>query len=239
MPLSNEDAPRIPWRTPAERSSAHAFTHPRRRPNGWSRSAASTASATPTSRPSSPSPRPACTTTSPARPTSAKRSSRATRDASLRRWMQSTQTLSNAPAKLAAYATSTQRCYASERMCLCGMLAAEYETLPGPIRRAVIDFLRRQRGVARNHTRAGPPRRHPELPRLRRMHRPKHRQRPRGRAARRPPVRSRGALRISRQTTPRGARGRINIDGGRGTRFETCHRLAANRRAARRALCRC
>ncbi len=49
--------------------------------------------------------------------------------------------LSNAPAKLAAYANLYAEVLREERMCLCGMLAAEYETVPGPIRRAVIDFL--------------------------------------------------------------------------------------------------
>ncbi|HSO97722.1 MAG TPA: TetR/AcrR family transcriptional regulator [Solirubrobacteraceae bacterium] len=46
----------------------------------------------------------------------------------------------NAYAKLEAYA----RLYASvlhgKRMCMCGILAAEYQTLPGPMRAAVIRF---------------------------------------------------------------------------------------------------
>jgi TetR/AcrR family transcriptional regulator, transcriptional repressor for nem operon len=47
----------------------------------------------------------------------------------------------DAPAKLAAYANLYAEVLREERMCLCGMLAAEYETVPGPIRSAVIDFL--------------------------------------------------------------------------------------------------
>ncbi len=46
-----------------------------------------------------------------------------------------------APAKLAAYADLYAEVLRDERMCLCGMLAAEYETIPGPIRGAVVRFL--------------------------------------------------------------------------------------------------
>ena len=35
---------------------------------------------------------------------------------------------------------STPTCCAGKRMCLCGMLAAEYETLPEPMRDAVLRF---------------------------------------------------------------------------------------------------
>jgi TetR/AcrR family transcriptional repressor of nem operon len=49
--------------------------------------------------------------------------------------------LASAPAKLAAYAELYAEVLREERMCLCGMLAAEYETVPGPIRGAVIGFL--------------------------------------------------------------------------------------------------
>jgi TetR/AcrR family transcriptional repressor of nem operon len=44
-------------------------------------------------------------------------------------------------AKLAAYAGLYADVLRGQRMCLCGMLAAEYETLPAPIRDAVISFL--------------------------------------------------------------------------------------------------
>jgi TetR/AcrR family transcriptional regulator, transcriptional repressor for nem operon len=43
-------------------------------------------------------------------------------------------------AKLAAYANLYAGALSGQRMCLCGMLAAEYETLPEPIRDAVVTF---------------------------------------------------------------------------------------------------
>jgi TetR/AcrR family transcriptional regulator, transcriptional repressor for nem operon len=46
-----------------------------------------------------------------------------------------------APAKLAAYANLYAEVLRAERMCLCGMLAAEYEIIPSPIRGAVVGFL--------------------------------------------------------------------------------------------------
>src|ERR1700749_2593189 len=45
-----------------------------------------------------------------------------------------------AGAKLAAHARLYQRVLTDRRMCLCGMLAAEYQTLPQPMRDAVISF---------------------------------------------------------------------------------------------------
>ncbi len=48
---------------------------------------------------------------------------------------------SNAPAKLAAYADLYAEVLREERMCLCGMLASEYESIAGPMRSAVIKFL--------------------------------------------------------------------------------------------------
>jgi TetR/AcrR family transcriptional regulator, transcriptional repressor for nem operon len=45
-----------------------------------------------------------------------------------------------APAKLEAYAGLYSDVLRGRRMCLCGMLAAEYRTLPKPIRDAVIRF---------------------------------------------------------------------------------------------------
>jgi TetR/AcrR family transcriptional repressor of nem operon len=50
-------------------------------------------------------------------------------------------TAARAPAKLAAYADLYAEVLRDERMCLCGMLAAEYETIPSPIRAAVVRFL--------------------------------------------------------------------------------------------------
>jgi TetR/AcrR family transcriptional regulator, transcriptional repressor for nem operon len=45
-----------------------------------------------------------------------------------------------APAKLAAYARIYADVLGEKRMCLCGMLAAEYDTLPKPMRNAVLSF---------------------------------------------------------------------------------------------------
>jgi TetR/AcrR family transcriptional regulator, transcriptional repressor for nem operon len=47
----------------------------------------------------------------------------------------------HAPSKLLTYASLYTAVLREGRMCLCGMLAAEYETLPMPIRDAVISFL--------------------------------------------------------------------------------------------------
>jgi TetR/AcrR family transcriptional regulator, transcriptional repressor for nem operon len=49
--------------------------------------------------------------------------------------------LADPPAKLDAYAGLYADVLRERRMCLCGMLAAEYETLAEPIRDAVIGFL--------------------------------------------------------------------------------------------------
>ena len=46
----------------------------------------------------------------------------------------------DAPQKLAAYAQIYEGVLRDRRMCLCGMLAAEYETLPEPIREAILRF---------------------------------------------------------------------------------------------------
>ena len=46
-----------------------------------------------------------------------------------------------APAKLDAYAGLYADVLRGQRMCLCGMLAAEYQTLPDPMRDAVIAFI--------------------------------------------------------------------------------------------------
>ena len=45
-----------------------------------------------------------------------------------------------APAKLAAYAKLYADVLSEQRMCLCGMLAAEYPTLPQPMQAAVVGF---------------------------------------------------------------------------------------------------
>ena len=46
----------------------------------------------------------------------------------------------NAYAKLDAYASLYASVLHGKRMCMCGILAAEYQTLPGPMRAAVIRF---------------------------------------------------------------------------------------------------
>jgi TetR/AcrR family transcriptional regulator, transcriptional repressor for nem operon len=46
----------------------------------------------------------------------------------------------DAPGKLAAYAALYADVLRNGRMCLCGMLAAEYQTLPEPMREAVLGF---------------------------------------------------------------------------------------------------
>ena len=49
--------------------------------------------------------------------------------------------ITGAPAKLDAYAGLYADVLRGQRMCLCGMLAAEYQTLPDPMRAAVIAFI--------------------------------------------------------------------------------------------------
>jgi TetR/AcrR family transcriptional regulator, transcriptional repressor for nem operon len=46
----------------------------------------------------------------------------------------------SAPVKLDGYAGLYLDVLRNQRMCLCGMLAAEYQTLPEPMRTAVLDF---------------------------------------------------------------------------------------------------
>jgi len=48
--------------------------------------------------------------------------------------------ISDAPAKLEAYAEIYADVLRRHRMCLCGVLAAEFETLPGPMREAVLRY---------------------------------------------------------------------------------------------------
>lgn len=47
------------------------------------------------------------------------------------------------PDKLAAYAALYAAVLRDDRMCLCGMLAAEYDTLPAPMRDAILRFFDR------------------------------------------------------------------------------------------------
>jgi TetR/AcrR family transcriptional regulator, transcriptional repressor for nem operon len=46
----------------------------------------------------------------------------------------------DAPAKLEGYTNLYLDVLRNERMCLCGMLAAEFQTLPAPMRTAVVEF---------------------------------------------------------------------------------------------------
>jgi TetR/AcrR family transcriptional repressor of nem operon len=48
--------------------------------------------------------------------------------------------LSDAPSKVAAYADLYGEVLRNHRMCLCGMLAAEYETLPSEMQAAIVEF---------------------------------------------------------------------------------------------------
>jgi len=50
-------------------------------------------------------------------------------------------THAEAPGRLRAYSTLYLRVLEQDRFCLCGMLAAEYQTLPEDMRQAVIRFL--------------------------------------------------------------------------------------------------
>ena len=47
------------------------------------------------------------------------------------------------PRKLTSYAELYLDVLQSQRMCLCGMLAAEFQTLPEPMRSSVVQFIRR------------------------------------------------------------------------------------------------
>src|SRR6266550_2034892 len=51
-----------------------------------------------------------------------------------------------APAKLAAYAKLYADALSEQKMCLCGMLAAEYPTLPPPMQAAVVGFFDHNEG---------------------------------------------------------------------------------------------
>ncbi len=50
------------------------------------------------------------------------------------------QQLGDAPSKISAYAEIYVGVLQQQRMCLCGMLAAEYQTLPAAMRDAVVQF---------------------------------------------------------------------------------------------------
>ncbi len=77
---------------------------------------------------------PPCTTTFPARPSWARHSFSAMPRASSMHWITISAMETPAAAKLRAYANLYLGVLRDQRMCLCGMLAAEYQTLPEPMR---------------------------------------------------------------------------------------------------------
>ncbi len=92
--------------------------------------------------------------------------------------------LPNARAKLEAYAGLYADVLRGKRMCMCGVLAAEYQTLPEPMRVAVIDFFdENERWLARLLTRRWRGW-HAEGPRTRRRGGSEHHLDARGRDAR-------------------------------------------------------
>ena len=68
-----------------------------------------------------------------------------------------------APAKLRAYAELYADVLRNQRMCLCGMLAAEYQTLPGRDAGRRGQLLRPRTRPGSGRSRAGPQRRQPAL----------------------------------------------------------------------------
>ena len=68
---------------------------------------------------------------------------------------------SSAASKLERYVDLYGRVLAQERMCLCGMLASDYDTLPKPMRQAVTSLLRPQRDLGLERVGRGPVRRNP------------------------------------------------------------------------------
>ena len=87
------------------------------------------------------SPRPACTTTSRPRRGWARRCIARYAERFAKALAAIDADSSAAPAKLDAYAGLYADVLREGRMCLCGMLAAEHETLPTPIQGAVVAFL--------------------------------------------------------------------------------------------------
>ncbi len=97
-------------------------------------------SPTPTFPPSWVPPRRRCTITSPARPNWARASSAATTSASTPPWPRSTPRTCRPLDKLLACCDLYRGTLRGQRMCLCGMLAAEYNALGEPMREATGRF---------------------------------------------------------------------------------------------------
>lgn len=92
--------------------------------------------------------------------------------------------LPDARAKLEAYTRLYADVVRNERMCLCGILATEYETLPTPMRERGHQLLRRKREMARRGAHPGHGRQNADLHRIRGSNRPDHPRHTRGRHAR-------------------------------------------------------
>ena len=82
-----------------------------------------------------------------------------------------------APAKLAAYAKLYADVLSEQKMCLCGMLAAEYPTLPLPMQAAVVGFFDHNEGWLEVVLEQGRRGAQPGLRRAGQGHRPDDRQR--------------------------------------------------------------
>ena len=87
-----------------------------------------------------------------------------------------------------------RRCPRDRRMCLCGMLAAEYETLPKPMRDAIIGFFDQNEAWLTRRARAGSGGGGAALQRIRERGGADDRQWPRGCSADRTALRGRGPL---------------------------------------------
>ena len=99
-----------------------------------------------------------------------------------------------ARAKLDAYAGLYLQVLRNRKMCLCGMLAAEYQTLPQPMQDAVIRFFDQNESWLEQRPGAGPGRRQPARRRPRAGHRPHDRGGPGRGDAHRPPLRRHRAV---------------------------------------------
>ena len=100
----------------------------------------------------------------------------------------------DAPAKLAAYAKLYGDVLRRKRMCLCGMLAAEYQTLPKPMRSAVVSFFDDQEAWLVGVLEQGREEGTLALLGIRERGGPGDRRRPRGRHARHATVRRSGKV---------------------------------------------
>ena len=94
-----------------------------------------------------------------------------------------------ARAKLEAYASLYAGVLEGKRMCMCGVLAAEYQTLPTPMRRAVIGFFDENARWLSRRAHPGTDRKDAGLQRIRRRGRSEHPLDARRGHARGPPLR--------------------------------------------------